>query len=92
MRLLQILLAIAVILLGMVLAALNPEPVALDLWIGRFELSVGVLVLLSMLGGVLLGGAAVLIGVIWPLRRRKAGGRPSRGDDAHRSGTQPPSP
>lgn len=70
MRVLQVLIAILFVALGMAFSALNAEPVFIDLYFDRFSISLGVVVLLAMLAGALLGGLAVLAGVVWPLRRQ----------------------
>lgn len=69
MRVLQVLIAILFIVLGMAFSALNADPVVVDLYVDRFTMSLGVIVLLAMLLGAVLGGLAVLAGVVWPLRR-----------------------
>ncbi|TXK64541.1 LapA family protein [Alkalisalibacterium limincola] len=70
MRVLQVLIAILFVALGMAFSALNADPVVIDLYFDRFTLSLGVVVLLAMLVGAILGGLAVLAGVVWPLQRQ----------------------
>lgn len=70
MRVLQVLVAILFVALGMAFSALNSGPVSIDLYFDRFPMPLGVIILLAMLLGALLGGLAVLAGVVWPLRRQ----------------------
>ena len=70
MRLFTLLLALAFAAAGIVFGALNPQSARIDFYWFSSELSLGAMLLLALLGGALLGGIAVLIGVVWPLRRR----------------------
>ena len=70
MRLIRLIAAIACILLGAVLGALNTQSVALDLGMTTIRASLGLSVLVFLLLGVLLGGGILAIGVVAPLRRR----------------------
>lgn len=62
--------AIACLLAGTVVGALNPQPVVLDLGIATLHAGLGLSMLVALLVGVLLGGGLVAIGVALPLRRR----------------------
>ena len=70
MRLIRLVAAIAFLLLGGVVGALNTQPVRLDLVLVRFDASLGVLVLVLLALGMLLGAALIALGVVLPLRRR----------------------
>ena len=70
MRLIRLIAAIACILLGAVLGALNTQSVALDLGMTTIRASLGLTVLVFLLLGVLVGGGILAIGVVAPLRRR----------------------
>ena len=70
MRLIRLVAAIAFLLLGGVVGALNTQPVRLDLGLVRFDASLGVLVLVLLALGMLLGAALIALGVVLPLRRR----------------------
>jgi len=70
MRLIRLIAAIACILLGAVVGALNTQSVALDLGMTTIRASLGLTVLLFLLLGVLTGGGILAIGVVTPLRRR----------------------
>jgi uncharacterized integral membrane protein len=74
-RWLLFVIAVAVVLGGVVFSAINVEPVALDLYFGRFELPLGVLVLGAVLAGFVLAGLVLWTGVIVPLRMRLAAAR-----------------
>ena len=69
MRLLRILFAIVFIALGIALGALNPQAVVLDLGITVVHAGLGIVLLATLLLGALLGGLALALGVIAPLRR-----------------------
>jgi putative membrane protein len=70
MRLIRLIVAIACILLGAIVGALNTQPVLLDLGIASVRASLGLSVLVALLLGVLVGGTILAIGVVAPLRRR----------------------
>ncbi|MEO6170131.1 MAG: lipopolysaccharide assembly protein LapA domain-containing protein [Thermomonas sp.] len=70
MRLIRLIAAIACILLGAVLGALNTQSVALDLGMTTIRASLGLTVLVFLLIGVVIGGGILVIGVVAPLRRR----------------------
>ena len=69
-RWLVLLLALAMMALGVVFSAINPDRVTLDLYWFTVNPPAGVLVLASVLLGVLLGGGFLYAGVIVPLRMR----------------------
>jgi hypothetical protein len=70
MRLIRLAVAIACILLGAIVGALNTQPVMLDFGIASVRASLGVSVLVALLLGVAVGGTILAIGVVAPLRRR----------------------
>jgi uncharacterized integral membrane protein len=70
MRLIRLIAAIACILLGAVVGALNTQSVVLDLGMATIRASLGLSVLVSLLLGVLLGGGILAMAVVAPLRRR----------------------
>lgn len=70
MRLIRLVAAIAFLLLGGVVGALNTQPVRLDLGVVQLEASLGVLGLVLLALGMLLGAALIALGVVLPLRRR----------------------
>jgi hypothetical protein len=65
MRLLRLLWLLACIALGATLGGLNSQPVVVDVGIGIVPLHLGEALLVALLLGVLLGGAAM-----WPARRK----------------------
>ena len=69
MRLLRIFPAIVFIALGIALGVLNPQRVALDLGVAVLPAGLGVALLAAVLLGAILGGLALALGVIAPLRR-----------------------
>ena len=72
MRVIRLLIAFAFIALGATVGALNRQEIAIDF--GAFHLSttLGVALLVALLGGLLLGGTAIAASVVLPLRRRLA--------------------
>ncbi len=70
MRLIRMVVAIACLLLGAVVGALNTQPVLLDLGIASVRAGLGISILVALLLGVLVGGTILAIGVVAPLRRR----------------------
>ena len=69
MRLLRLLPAIVFIVLGIALGVLNQQRVALDLGVAVLHAGLGVALLAAVLLGAILGGLALALGVIAPLRR-----------------------
>lgn len=69
-RLIRLIVAIACILLGAVVGALNTQPVHLDLGFATLRTSLGLAVLVALLLGVIIGGTLLAVGVVAPLRRR----------------------
>mgnify|MGYP002403075619 CR=1 FL=1 len=70
MRMIFLLLALACVGVGVLFGALNPHAVNIDFYWLQVEASLGAAFLVSALIGMLLGGMAVSVGVVWPLRRR----------------------
>ncbi|HJR74781.1 MAG TPA: lipopolysaccharide assembly protein LapA domain-containing protein [Luteimonas sp.] len=70
MRLIRLLVAIACLVAGIAVGALNPQPVALDLGFASLRAGLGVIVLAALLGGVILGGLILTASVVLPLRQR----------------------
>ena len=70
MRLIRPFVAIACILLGGLVGALNTQPVLLDLGIASVRASLGLSVLVALLLGVVVGGTILAVGVVVPLSRR----------------------
>lgn len=70
MRLIRLFAAIACILLGAIVGALNTQHVVLDFGIASVRASLGLSVLVALLAGVVIGGTILAVGVVAPLRRR----------------------
>lgn len=70
MRLIRLIVAIACLLLGAIVGALNTQPVLLDLGFASVRASLGLSVLVALLLGVVVGGTILAVGVVAPLRRR----------------------
>lgn len=83
MRLIRLLAAVAFLLVGALVGALNRQPVTLDYAAGSVVVPVGAALLAALFAGVLVGGTAVSLGVVLPLRRRlsrlERGVAPARG-------------
>ena len=69
-RPLRLLVAFACLAAGIIVGALNPQRALLDLGFTQVPVSLGVLVLVALLLGVLLGGIALAASVVLPLRQR----------------------
>ena len=69
MRFLRALFALAFLAAGVTLGVLNAGIVALDLGVVRLQAGLGVILLCTLLAGVLLGGLAIVVSVVLPLRR-----------------------
>ena len=69
-RLIRLVVAVAWILLGAIVGALNTQSVLLDFGIASIRTSLGLSVLVALLLGVVVGGAILAIAVVAPLRRR----------------------
>ena len=69
MRPLRALAAFLFLIAGIVLGALNPTPVMVDLGLTHMRAGLGVILLCTLLVGVLVGGLAMTASVVLPLRR-----------------------
>lgn len=69
MRPLRAFIALLFLALGVVVGALNPGLAVVDLGVWRLEAALGVVLLGAVLCGVLLGGLAMVVAVVLPLRR-----------------------
>ena len=70
MRLIRLLIAVLCLAVGVVVGALNHQPVVIDLGFNTLHATVGVSVLVALLLGALIGGLAVTASVVLPLRQR----------------------
>lgn len=70
MRLIRLLVAIACLVAGIAVGALNPQPIALDLGFTVLRASLGVTVLVALLAGVIVGGLILTVSAVLPLRQR----------------------
>jgi len=70
MRLIRLLIALLCLAVGLVVGALNHQPVVIDLGFNTLHATLGVSVLVALLLGALIGGLAVTASVVLPLRRR----------------------
>jgi hypothetical protein len=79
MRVIKALAALCFVALGLAFGALNRERVHVDLALAGLEVRLGFLLLVVALVGALVGGLAVMAGVVWPMRRRARASRVSAG-------------
>jgi len=94
MRPLRALAAFLFLIAGIVLGALNPAPVMVDLGLAHLRAGLGVILLCTLLVGVLVGGLAMTASVVLPLRRdlqrmRKMGRERSEADVSLRTSSTP---
>jgi len=72
MRWIRLVVAIACLVAGAAVGALNRDLVSIDLGITAVATNTGVALLVALLIGVLAGGLAISASVVLPLRRRLA--------------------
>ena len=77
MRLIKSLIALCFVVLGVIFGALNKQRVHVDLWFDSMDGRLGLILLSVLLLGALIGGLAVMAGVVWPMRRRLQAGQDS---------------
>jgi putative membrane protein len=71
-RLLALIVALVVVALGLSFAMLNPEPVALDFYLGRMTLPVSLWLVIALAIGVIIGAGAaggLILRQRWQLAR-----------------------
>jgi len=78
MRLIRFLIALLFVAVGVVIGALNPQPVAVDLGFATLPATLGVALLVAVLVGVVLGGLMLSASVILPLRQALRRARSAR--------------
>jgi lipopolysaccharide assembly protein A len=66
----QALVALVFVAVGWLFGAFNPQTVHIDFHVFQVPASLGVALLIALLAGAILGGLAVTVGIVWPLRRR----------------------
>ena len=70
MRLIRLLIALACLAFGVIVGALNAQPVTVDLGFATLHSTVGICILFSLLLGFVLGGLVLVMGVVVPLQQR----------------------
>jgi len=70
MILIRWLIALSCLAVGVIVGALNPQPVSIDLGMATLHSTLGVCVLFSLLVGVIVGGLALVASVVLPLQQR----------------------
>ncbi|TXH65102.1 MAG: LapA family protein [Lysobacteraceae bacterium] len=71
MRPVRLIIAAIFLATGVVLGALNAQPVVVDLGAMRLDAPLGIVILVALLIGVLAGGLALTASVVLPMRRRR---------------------
>jgi uncharacterized integral membrane protein len=79
MRLIRFLIALLCIAAGVVVGALNPQPVVLDFGFATVRGTLGVSLLVALLAGAVAGGAVLAASVVMPLRQQLRRERKARG-------------
>ena len=72
--------ALAFLAFGMALGVLNDGAAVVDLGVVRLQAGLGVILLCTLLAGVLLGGLAIVVSVVMPLRRAQRRASPAAAD------------
>ena len=67
MNIFRLIVALFFLVVGLVIGVLNTQPITLKLLFTDIATSSGVAIILSLLGGVVIGGLIVLATVAWPL-------------------------
>jgi putative membrane protein len=67
MKVFRLLLMLAFLLVGLIVGALNSQPILIDLAFSSIATTSGVAIIVCLLAGVLIGGALVLAAVVVPL-------------------------
>lgn len=80
MRLIRFLIALLCITAGVVVGALNPQPVALDFGFITLHGTLGVSLLMALLVGAIAGGLMLAASVVLPLRQQLRRARVRRGE------------
>jgi len=70
MRLIRFLIALLCIAAGVVVGALNPQPVSLDFGFTTLQATLGVSLLVALLVGAIAGGLVLAASVVLPLRQQ----------------------
>ncbi|HVR80575.1 MAG TPA: LapA family protein [Luteimonas sp.] len=70
MRLIRLLIALLCLAAGLVIGALNHQPVVIDLGFSTLHATLGVSVLVALLLGAVIGGLVLTASVVLPLRQR----------------------
>ena len=74
MRVIKAILALGFVAMGLLFGSLNRQHVHVDFGLAAADLRLGLLLLVTLLLGALLGGIAVMAGVVWPMRRKLRSG------------------
>ena len=77
MRFLRAMFALAFLVSGVALGVLNDGATVVDLGVVRLQAGLGVILLCTLLAGVLLGGLAIVVSVVMPLRRAQRRASPA---------------
>ncbi len=67
MKVFQLLLMLAFLLVGLIIGALNSQPILIDFAFSSIATTSGVAIIVSLLAGVLIGGVLVLAVMVLPL-------------------------
>ncbi len=70
MRLIRFLIALLCIVAGVIVGALNPQPVSLDFGFVTLQGTLGVSLLIALLVGAIAGGLMLAASVVLPLRQQ----------------------
>ena len=70
MTILRLLVLAAFLAAGLVVGSLNPQRIVLDFGVAEVVTTSGIAIMVSLLAGVLLGGAIVMASTVLPLRAR----------------------
>ena len=87
MRLIRLLMALSCMAFGVIVGALNAQPVTVDLGFTSLHSTLGICILCSLLLGFVLGGLVLMAGVVLPLQQRLRAATTTRRVPAATGGT-----
>lgn len=67
MKVFRLIVMLAFLLVGLVIGALNSQPILIDFAVTSIPTTSGVAIIVAMLAGALIGGAVVLVAGVLPL-------------------------
>ncbi|MET0281485.1 MAG: LapA family protein [Steroidobacteraceae bacterium] len=67
MKVLRLLILLAVLVIGLIIGALNSQPIVISLGVTQINSTTGLAIIVALLSGALIGGGLVLASMVVPL-------------------------